>query len=113
MRTPAAAAGFATGVWLVSDNLILPAFRLAAWPQAYPLRTHAYAWAAHLVYGAAVFASYQALTRAGARFTLAWLVRSMRQSWRRRHYLRATHRSARALGRWVPLRAVALAERAL
>ncbi len=47
-------AGFALGVWMLSDNVILPGFRLAAWPQRYPLRAHGYAAAAHLVYGAGV-----------------------------------------------------------
>jgi len=47
-------AGFSAAVWMIDDNLILPAFKLAGWPQRYPLRSHAYALAAHLVYGAGV-----------------------------------------------------------
>jgi hypothetical protein len=47
-------AGFSATVWIVDDNVLLPAFKLAAWPQHYPLRSHAYAIAAHLVYGAGV-----------------------------------------------------------
>lgn len=61
--TPLGVAAFSTLVWVVSDNVILPVFRLAAWPQAYPLRTHAYAWVAHLVYGAAVAAAFEAQRR--------------------------------------------------
>lgn len=61
--TPLGVAAFSTLVWVVGDNLTLPVFRLAAWPRAYPLRTHAYAWAAHLVYGAAVAAAFEAQRR--------------------------------------------------
>lgn len=50
--SPLGAGGYALGVWALSDNLIVPAFRLGAWPQKYPARSHAYAIAAHLVYGA-------------------------------------------------------------
>jgi hypothetical protein len=44
--------GFSLAVWLVGDELLLPLFRVAAWPHKYPLRLHAYAAAAHLAYGA-------------------------------------------------------------
>lgn len=54
---------FGLGVWLVSDNLILPSFRLAAWPGAYPVNSHVYAIAAHAVYGGAAFAAIVALQR--------------------------------------------------
>ncbi len=53
--------GFSTLVWVASDNVLLPAFRLAAWPQHYPARNHAYALAAHVVYGTAVWATFEAL----------------------------------------------------
>ena len=52
---------YSTAVWMVSDNILLPAFRLAAPPTANPLRTHLYAWAAHLAYGFPVRAAYQTL----------------------------------------------------
>ena len=45
-------AGFSLAVWAVGDNLLLPAMKLAGWPHRYPLRTHAYAAAAHLAFGA-------------------------------------------------------------
>jgi hypothetical protein len=68
---PGLIAGYGAFVWAVSDNLILPSFRLAAWPTAYPLRSHAYALAAHLAYGAAVGAAYEAL-RSGALGEAGW-----------------------------------------
>lgn len=58
-----AGALFGLGVWAVSDNVILPLFRLSAWPQDYPVKTHAYAICAHAVYGAATAASFAALSR--------------------------------------------------
>jgi uncharacterized membrane protein YagU involved in acid resistance len=54
---------FGSLVWLISDGLIVPAFRLADWPQRYPVKNHAYAIAAHLVYGATVFAAYALANR--------------------------------------------------
>ena len=61
---PSGVAGFALGVWMVGDNLMLPAFRLSAWPHRYPPKTHAYAVAAHLVYGAGVAATLEAIDHA-------------------------------------------------
>jgi hypothetical protein len=58
------AAGFGVAVWMASDNLILPALKLAAWPHHYPLRSHAYAVAAHLAYGAGVGLTLAAEDRA-------------------------------------------------
>jgi uncharacterized membrane protein YagU involved in acid resistance len=55
--------GFGVAVWLSSDNLLLPLFRLSAWPQDYPVKTHAYALVAHFAYGAAVYAVFRALER--------------------------------------------------
>lgn len=60
-RTAPAIAGYSVGVWHASDNLLLPAFRLAAPASAYPARTHAYAVSAHLVYGFTVAGVYGAL----------------------------------------------------
>ena len=48
-------------MWAVSDNVILPTFRLGAWPQRYPIKVHAYAWSAHVVYGVAVCSVYRLL----------------------------------------------------
>ncbi len=66
-------------VWLVSDDLILPAFRLSAWPHHYPVKTHLYAIAAHAVYGAAVAGTFAALGRAAmpatAELASLWLTR--------------------------------------
>jgi uncharacterized membrane protein YagU involved in acid resistance len=54
---------FGTLVWLVSDDILLPAFRLSAWPHHYPVKTHLYALAAHAVYGITVAAAHAALER--------------------------------------------------
>jgi uncharacterized membrane protein YagU involved in acid resistance len=59
LRSPAGVIAFGVGAWVTGDDLILPAFRLAAGPMAYPLKTHAYAIAAHLVFSAAVAAVYE------------------------------------------------------
>lgn len=61
MRGAPGALAYGFGAWMVGDNLVLPAFRLGAWPNAYPLKTHAYALGAHLVFGAAVSAAYAAM----------------------------------------------------
>lgn len=58
LATPLGGAGFGLAVWAVSDDLLLPAFKLSDWPQRYPLKNHAYAIAAHLVYGAAVWLAF-------------------------------------------------------
>jgi hypothetical protein len=71
--------GFGMAVWLVSDDVLLPAFRLSAWPHQYPVKTHAYAIAAHAVYGAIVASTFAALGRAATPATAAigsrWLTR--------------------------------------
>lgn len=52
---PVVAAGeglpFGTAVWLIADDVVVPALGLSKPPTAYPLATHAYALASHLVYG--------------------------------------------------------------
>ena len=52
---PAATAGagvpFGVGVWLLADEIALPALGLAEGPQAYPFSTHAEMLAAHVVFG--------------------------------------------------------------
>jgi len=93
---------FGLGVWMASDNLLLPAFRVAAWPQHYTLKEHHYAAHAHLVYGLSTAAAYALLRDLGpvpltavpATLLLqawAWLLRSppghllgRRQPWQRR-----------------------------
>jgi uncharacterized membrane protein YeaQ/YmgE (transglycosylase-associated protein family) len=42
---------FGTALWLGSDEIAIPALRLGKLPQEYPLKTHAMALAAHIVYG--------------------------------------------------------------
>lgn len=64
LRRPSGVLGFAVGVWMVGDNVILPAFKLAAWPHRYPPKSHAYALAAHLAYGAGVAATLEAIDHA-------------------------------------------------
>lgn len=66
LEGPGGAAAFGVGVWAVSDNGLLPLFNLAGGPRRYPLKNHAYAVAAHLVYGLAVAGTYAALRPARA-----------------------------------------------
>jgi uncharacterized membrane protein YagU involved in acid resistance len=84
LRRPAGVVGYASAVWMVADNIILPLFRLAAWPQRYPAKLHVYAWMAHLAYGAGVAAAYEALRKTSLVSTAigAWLL------WRRARALR-------------------------
>jgi hypothetical protein len=53
--TPASTAGaglpFGAAVWLVADEILAPALGLSKPAKDYPLSTHAYALASHLVYG--------------------------------------------------------------
>ena len=58
---PLGVIAFSTAVWMVSDNAILPAFKLAAPATAYPIKTHAFALGAHIAYGLGVWAAYEAL----------------------------------------------------
>ncbi len=44
-------AGFGTGLWLLADELAVPAAGLSKSPKEIPLTTHVYALASHLVYG--------------------------------------------------------------
>ena len=52
---PATTAGaglpFGAAVWLIADEIIVPAFGLSKPPTEYPPSTHAYSIASHLVYG--------------------------------------------------------------
>ena len=63
---PPIAAGcvFGAGLWLVSDELLVPAFKLSPPPRRFPLLTHGKALAAHLIYGAVAGGSFRALDRA-------------------------------------------------
>jgi hypothetical protein len=56
---------FGVAVWAVSDGVLLPAFRLAAWPRHYSLREHHYALHAHVVYGLVTAGAYAAVRRLG------------------------------------------------
>lgn len=60
-RTPAGSLAFGALVWGVSEHLLLPALRLGPWPTGVTARGHAFWLASHLVYGAALGASYAAL----------------------------------------------------
>lgn len=42
---------FGAGLWMVVDEISVPALRLSKPPMAFPLSTHIYALASHLVYG--------------------------------------------------------------
>lgn len=107
ISTPVGVTAFASAVWMASDNVLLPAVNLAAPATRYPLKSHAYAWAAHLAYGFAVASVYEALrprSRAllkGAAFgALAWwrlrrLPRPMRPA-----LGRVVKASARSSSRW-------------
>jgi hypothetical protein len=52
---PATTAGaglpFGAAVWVIADEIIVPALGLSKPPTKYPLSTHAYSIASHLVYG--------------------------------------------------------------
>ena len=43
--------GFGTGVWLLVDEVAVPAAGLSKPPKEIPLTTHVYAFASHLIYG--------------------------------------------------------------
>jgi hypothetical protein len=57
--------GFGAAVWMAADNVILPAFRVAAPPQSYSLREHHYALQSHFVYGLSTAAAYALLRDLG------------------------------------------------
>lgn len=61
LRGPLGVFGFGIAAWVVGDGLLYPLFGLGAGPRSYPLKTHAYAIAAHLVYATAAGAVYEAL----------------------------------------------------
>ena len=49
--TTGAGLPFGAAVWLIADEIIAPALGLSKSPTKYPLSTHAYSIASHLVYG--------------------------------------------------------------
>jgi putative membrane protein len=49
--TTGAGLPFGAAVWLIADEIIVPALGLSKSPRKYPLSTHAYSIASHLVYG--------------------------------------------------------------
>jgi hypothetical protein len=63
--TRVSALGFGTLVWMASDNVLLPSFRLSAWPTRYSVREHHYALQAHFVYGLATAGAYAVLRDVG------------------------------------------------
>jgi putative membrane protein len=60
---------FGAAVWLVADEVGVPAAGLANGPAEYPLSTHASALAAHVVYGATTELVRRNLVRALSRRT--------------------------------------------
>jgi uncharacterized membrane protein YagU involved in acid resistance len=100
---------FGMTVWLISDDILLPVFRLSAWPHRYPVKTHLYAIAAHAAYGLTVSSSYAALTRSARPIAVAlgsfWITR------RAPKFLRPTarHLVQRALRIAAPVRSAWLA----
>jgi hypothetical protein len=56
---------FGAAVWAASENLLLPAFRVAAWPHHYSLAEHHYALQAHFAYGLATASTYALLRDLG------------------------------------------------
>ena len=55
---------FGAAVWMVADELVVPALGLSKPPAAYPLSTHVYALASHLVYGLTTEAARRAVRSA-------------------------------------------------
>jgi hypothetical protein len=59
----AAGLPFGAGFWLLADEISVPLLGLSKGPTAYPVSTHAYALASHLVYGMTAELSRRALRR--------------------------------------------------
>ncbi len=60
---------FGLAVWVLGDDILLPSFKLAAWPQHHPLKTHLYAIGAHMAYGAATSACFAGIVRSSTPVT--------------------------------------------
>lgn len=63
MTTLGAGMPFGAAVWLVADDVVVPALGLSKSPTAYPLSTHAYALSSHFVYGLATDVVRRAVLR--------------------------------------------------
>src|SRR6185369_2469358 len=61
--TTAAGLPFGAGFWLLADEVSVPLLGLAKGPTAYPVSTHVYSLASHLVYGMTAEMSRRALRR--------------------------------------------------
>lgn len=61
VASPAGVTAYSLGVWMVMNHAVVPGFRLGPPPQRVPVGHHAYKALAHVVYGAAVAATYEAL----------------------------------------------------
>src|SRR6185369_14799035 len=61
--TTAAGLPFGAGFWLLADEISVPLLGLSKGPTEYPVSTHAYALASHLVYGMTAEMSRRALRR--------------------------------------------------
>lgn len=61
--TTAAGLPFGAGFWLLADEISVPLLGLAKGPTEYPISTHAYSLASHLVYGMTAELSRRALRR--------------------------------------------------
>ena len=59
--TMAAGLPFGAAFWLIADEITVPALGLSKGPTEYPISTHAYALASHLVYGMTAELSRRAL----------------------------------------------------
>jgi Protein of unknown function (DUF1440) len=100
---------FGLAVWACSHDVLLPWFRLAAWPHHYPVKTHLYAIAAHAAYGTAVLGTFSGLQRLRTPATVLlgslWLTRNLPRAVRPW----ARNVAARGLRVALPVRRVALA----
>jgi hypothetical protein len=56
--------GYASAVWLLADEIGVPAAGLSASPIRTPLRKHVEAWASHLVYGLVTEGTRRAILKA-------------------------------------------------
>ena len=61
--TSGAGLPFGAGFWLLADEVTVPLLGLSKGPTEYPVSTHAYALASHLVYGMTAELSRRALRR--------------------------------------------------
>lgn len=62
--TTAAGLPFGAGFWLLADEISVPLLGLSKGPTEYPVSTHAYALASHLVYGMTAELSRRAIRQA-------------------------------------------------